>query len=144
MTFENSILTLLTWLPVLGAAILLFTPKTALNAIRWMALATTLVVFVLSLALWQAFDASSAGFQFVVNMPWIGDSIGYRVGVDGISMLFVMLTTFMMPITIIASCSGELGRRDPRQGIHDRVPGARNADDRRFHHARSGHVLCLL
>ena len=103
MTFENSILTLLTWLPVLGAAILLFTPKTALNAIRWIALATTLVVFVLSLALWQAFDASSAGFQFVVNMPWIGDSIGYRVGVDGISVLFVVLTALLMPAAVLAS-----------------------------------------
>ncbi|NMA96904.1 MAG: NADH-quinone oxidoreductase subunit M, partial [Phyllobacteriaceae bacterium] len=80
MNFENSILTILTWLPVVGAALLLLLPKTAINGIRWLSLAVTLIVFVLSLALWQSFDPSNPGFQFVVNMPWIGDSIGYRVG----------------------------------------------------------------
>ncbi|MBD8064579.1 NADH-quinone oxidoreductase subunit M [Devosia sp. PTR5] len=103
MTFENSILTIITWLPVVGAAILLFTPRTSVNAIRWMALIVTVVVFVLSLALWQSFDPSNPGFQFVVNMPWIGDSIGYRVGVDGISVLFVVLTALLMPAAVIAS-----------------------------------------
>ncbi len=103
MTFDNSILSLVTWLPLLGAAILLATPKTAIGAIRWISLATTLVVFALSLALWNAFDASNAGFQFVVNMPWIGDSIGYRVGVDGISVLFVVLTALLMPAVVLAS-----------------------------------------
>ena len=107
MTFENSILTILTWLPVLGAAILLFTPKSSVNAIRWMSLIVTLIVFVLSLALWQSFDASSAGFQFVVNMPWIGDTIGYRVGVDGISVLFVVLTAMLMPAAVLASWAVE-------------------------------------
>jgi NADH-quinone oxidoreductase subunit M len=103
MTFDNSILSLVTWLPLLGAAILLATPKTAIDAVRWISLATTLVVFALSLALWNAFDASNAGFQFVVNMPWIGDSIGYRVGVDGISVLFVVLTALLMPAVVLAS-----------------------------------------
>ena len=103
MTFDNSILSIVTWLPLLGAALLLATPKTAIGAIRWISLATTLVVFALSLALWNAFDASNAGFQFVVNMPWIGDSIGYRVGVDGISVLFVVLTALLMPAVVLAS-----------------------------------------
>ena len=103
MTFDNSILSLVTWLPLIGAVLLLATPKTAIGAIRWISLATTLVVFALSLALWNAFDASNAGFQFVVNMPWIGDSIGYRVGVDGISVLFVVLTALLMPAVVLAS-----------------------------------------
>jgi NADH-quinone oxidoreductase subunit M len=103
MTFENSILTVLTWLPLLGAAVLVLLPKTAIDAIRWLTFAVTMVVFALSLALWQAFDGSNAGFQFVVNMPWIGDSIGYRVGVDGISVLFVVLTALLMPFAILAS-----------------------------------------
>jgi NADH-quinone oxidoreductase subunit M len=103
MTFDNSILTIVTWLPLLGAALLLATPKTSISAIRWISLATTLVVFALSLALWNAFDPSNAGFQFVVNMPWIGDSIGYRVGVDGISVLFVVLTALLMPAVVLAS-----------------------------------------
>jgi NADH-quinone oxidoreductase subunit M len=103
MTFDNTILTILTWLPALGAAILMLTPKGSVNAIRWMSLVVTLVVFVLSLALWQTFDPSNPGFQFVVNMPWIGDSIGYRVGVDGISVLFVVLTALLMPAAVLAS-----------------------------------------
>jgi NADH-quinone oxidoreductase subunit M len=103
MTFENSILTVLTWLPLVGAAVLLFTPRTSLNAIRWMTLIVTLVVFVLSLALWQSFDTTNPGFQFVVNNAWIGDTIGYRVGVDGISVLFVVLTALLMPFAILAS-----------------------------------------
>ena len=108
MNFDNSILTILTWLPALGAAVLMLTPKGAVNAIRWMALAVTLVVFALSLMLWQSFDPSNAGFQFVVNMPWIGDSIGYRVGVDGISVLFVVLTALLMPAAVLASWEVEL------------------------------------
>ncbi|MBJ7576469.1 NADH-quinone oxidoreductase subunit M [Devosia sp. MC532] len=103
MTFANSILTILTWLPALGAGLLLLTPKTSVVAIRWIALAVTLVVFAGSLALWQSFDVSNPGFQFVVNTPWIGDSIGYRVGVDGISVLFVVLTALIMPFAILAS-----------------------------------------
>jgi NADH-quinone oxidoreductase subunit M len=103
MTFDNTILTVLTWLPVLGAAILLATPRTSINAIRWISLAITVIVFVLSLAMWQTFDPSNPGFQFVVNMPWIGDSIGYRVGVDGISVLFVVLTALLMPAVVVSS-----------------------------------------
>ena len=103
MNFSNTILSVLTWLPLLGAAVLLFTPKASLNAIRWMSLIVTLIVFVLSLAMWQTFDPSNPGFQFVVNMPWIGDSIGYRVGVDGISVLFVVLSALLMPFCILAS-----------------------------------------
>jgi NADH-quinone oxidoreductase subunit M len=108
MNFDNSILTILTWLPALGAAVLLLTPKSSVNAIRWMALIVTLIVFALSLALWQSFDPSNPGFQFVVDMPWIGDSIGYRVGVDGISVLFVVLTALLMPGIVLASWEVEL------------------------------------
>ncbi|WEK06174.1 MAG: NADH-quinone oxidoreductase subunit M [Candidatus Devosia phytovorans] len=103
MNFENSILTVLTWLPLAGAMVLLFTPKTAIDAIRWISLAVTLLVFALSLLMWQSFDPSNAGFQFVVNYAWIGDTIGYRVGVDGISVLFVVLTALLMPFVVLAS-----------------------------------------
>jgi len=103
MTFDNTILTILTWLPMLGAAIILVTPKTALDAIRWTALATTLVTLALALWMWSAFDASNPGFQFVVNIPWIGDTIGYRVGVDGISVLFAVLSALLMPFCVLSS-----------------------------------------
>ena len=103
MNFDNTILTILTWLPLLGAAIILVTPRNSLDAIRWTALATTLVTLALSLWMWSAFDPSNPGFQFVVNLPWIGDSIGYRVGVDGISVLFVVLSALLMPFCILSS-----------------------------------------
>jgi NADH-quinone oxidoreductase subunit M len=103
MTFENSILTLLTFLPLLGAVLILLSPKTAIGAIRWIALGTTVVTLVLSLWMWSAFDPSNPGFQFVVNYNWLGDSIGYRVGVDGISVLFVVLSALLMPFCILAS-----------------------------------------
>ena len=103
MNFTNTILTVLTWLPFVGAAVILFTPKNSVDAIRWMALIVTAITLVLSLAMWQTFDPSNPGFQFVVNKPWIGDTIGYRVGVDGISVLFVVLTALLMPFAILAS-----------------------------------------
>ena len=103
MTFANTILTILTFLPLLGAVAILLMPKTSFDAIRWTALATTVVTFVLSLWMWSVFDPSNPGFQFVVNHPWIGDNIGYRVGVDGISVLFVVLSALLMPFCILAS-----------------------------------------
>jgi NADH-quinone oxidoreductase subunit M len=104
MTFENSILTIVTFLPLLGAALVLVTPKTALSAIRWTALATTLVTFAITLWIWAAFDASNPGFQFVEQAEWIpGFEITYHVGVDGISVLFVLLSTFLTPLCILAS-----------------------------------------
>ena len=103
MTFANTILTILTFLPLLGAVAILLMPKTSFDAIRWTALATTVVTFVLSLWMWSVFDPSNPGFQFVVNHPWIGDNIGYRVGVDGISVLFVVLSALLMPFCIMAS-----------------------------------------
>jgi NADH-quinone oxidoreductase subunit M len=106
MTFENSILTVITFLPLVGAVLAVLLPGRdagAQNLVRWIALVTTLVTFGLSLWLWSAFDPSNSGFQFVVNIPWIGDSIGYRVGVDGISVLFVVLSTALMPLVVLSS-----------------------------------------
>jgi NADH-quinone oxidoreductase subunit M len=106
MTFENTILSILTFLPLLGAAAILLVPgggAASANISRTIALVTTLVVFALSLVMWSAFDPSNAGFQFVVDFAWIGDSIGYRVGVDGISVLFVVLSALLMPICVLSS-----------------------------------------
>ena len=106
MTFGNSILTIVTFLPLLGVLALLFVPgkdETSVNMVRWIALITTLVTFVVSLALWAQFDTAEPGFQFVVNYDLIGDSIGYRVGVDGISVLFVVLTALLLPMCVLAS-----------------------------------------
>ena len=70
---------------------------------RWIALGFSLAVFALSVFVYLDFDKSVTGYQFVEQMSWLGNGINYKLGVDGISILFVLLTTFIMPICIIAS-----------------------------------------
>jgi NADH-quinone oxidoreductase subunit M len=106
MNLSSNLLTVITFLPAVGAFILLFVPgrdETANNAVRWISLAFTTVTFALSLWLWAQFDTGNPGFQFVENFNWIGDSIGYRMGVDGISILFIPLTALLMPVVVISS-----------------------------------------
>jgi NADH-quinone oxidoreductase subunit M len=106
MNLSANLLTVITFLPTVGALILLFLPgrdEASANAVRWVSLLVTLVTFALSLWLWAAFDASNPGFQFVENFDWIGNSIGYRMGVDGISILFVPLTALLMALVVISS-----------------------------------------
>ena len=108
MTFAGSILTIITFLPLAGAALLLFVPgkdAASANMVRWIALAVSLVTFALSLWMWSQFDPKSAEFQFVENYELIGGSIGYRMGVDGISVLFVVLSALLMPFCVLASWS---------------------------------------
>jgi NADH-quinone oxidoreductase subunit M len=95
------ILSLCTFVPLLGALAILLMPK-AENA-RWIALGTTAVVFVLSLVMWANFDNANPGFQMVEKLEWLGGGISYHMGVDGISMLFVVLTAGLMPFCILAS-----------------------------------------
>ena len=100
------ILSLVTFLPLVGAAILLFMKDTSpagRNNALWISLLTTVVTFVLSLFIWSNFDNANPGFQFEQKLAWLNSGIGYHVGVDGISMLFVILTTFLMPFCILAS-----------------------------------------
>ncbi|MBO1073536.1 NADH-quinone oxidoreductase subunit M [Roseomonas marmotae] len=101
------LLSLLTFLPLVGAGILLFIrgeeAVVASNA-RWTALWTSLIVFGLSLILWFSFDKSTADYQFVEQMAWMPEfGLGYHMGVDGISVLFVLLSTLLTPICILAS-----------------------------------------
>lgn len=103
---NNNILTILTFLPLVGVFFVLIVPGNdalAKNNMRYIALATTTVTFVFSLVMWWMFDATSADFQFVQNHKWIGDVIGYRMGVDGISILFIVLTALLMPLCVLAS-----------------------------------------
>jgi NADH-quinone oxidoreductase subunit M len=71
--------------------------------VLYISLATTIVTFILSLLIWWGFDNSNPGFQFVEKQEWLNTGIAYHVGVDGISMLFVILTTFLMPFCVLAS-----------------------------------------
>ncbi|MCX5479500.1 NADH-quinone oxidoreductase subunit M [Kaistia geumhonensis] len=100
------ILSTVTFLPAVGALLLLTIrgdDAASRRNIYWIALWTTIVTFLVSLLIWKDFDNSNAGFQFVEQAGWLGGKIGYSMGVDGISMLFVILTTFLMPACIIAS-----------------------------------------
>jgi NADH-quinone oxidoreductase subunit M len=100
------ILSVTTFLPLVGALLIVFMPtedaSVARNA-RWVALWTTLITLAISLILIWRFDPSSAEFQFVERKPWLASTISYHMGVDGISLPFVILTTALMPICIIAS-----------------------------------------
>ena len=72
---------------------------------RWVALYTTLITFAVSLVLVWRFDPTSPEFQFIEKHDWLGGAISYQMGVDGISLPFVILTTALMPLCIIASWS---------------------------------------
>ncbi|MDB5735638.1 MAG: NADH-quinone oxidoreductase subunit [Alphaproteobacteria bacterium] len=95
------ILSLCTFVPLLGAAAILLMPSA--NNARWIALATTVLVFALSLVVWANFNNANSGFQMVEKLNWLGGGISYHMGVDGISMLFVVLTAGLMPFCIVAS-----------------------------------------
>lgn len=100
----SPILSIVTFLPLLGVLCIAFLPSTAAgdrNA-RWISLYTTLFTFAISLLIWINFDSTTADFQFVEDTAWLGP-LRYKMGVDGISMLFVILTTFLMPLCILAS-----------------------------------------
>ena len=100
------ILSTITFLPIVGVVLMMFINddnEAGKNNIRWIALFTTLATFLVSLLIWTGFDVTTADFQFVENKPWLDGGIRYHLGVDGISMLFVILTTFLMPFCIAAS-----------------------------------------
>ncbi len=101
------ILSIVTFLPLLGALFIFFLVRDddeiAERGAKFVALWTTIITFVLSMFIWVEFDLSTSGFQFVEKREWLGDTISYHMGVDGISMLFVILTTFLLPGCILAS-----------------------------------------
>jgi NADH-quinone oxidoreductase subunit M len=100
------ILSTVTFLPLVGVLLILFVQgegEAAKRNIRMIALWTTIVTFVVSLFIWTGFDNANPGFQFVEKHGWLDSGIAYHMGVDGISMLFVILTTFLMPFCILAS-----------------------------------------
>lgn len=100
------LLSTVTFVPLIGVLVLLFlddSSETGRRNIRNVALLVTIFTFVLSLFIWKNFDNTNPGFQMVEKMDWLGTGISYHMGVDGISMLFVILTTFLMPLCILAS-----------------------------------------
>jgi NADH-quinone oxidoreductase subunit M len=100
------LLTIVIFLPVVGALVALFFPRDNRALLHGWAIAVSLVTFLVSLPLWFLFDTSSADFQFVERVPWIPSAgITYQVGVDGISLLLVLLTTFLMPLVFLSATS---------------------------------------
>ena len=104
--FGFGILSGLLILPLIGAAFILTLrgdEAAVRNNARWAALATTIVTFLLSLVAWARFDTGSPDFQLVESHAWLMETTRFTLGVDGFSLPFVLLTTFLMPFCILAS-----------------------------------------
>ncbi|RPI49803.1 MAG: Fe-S-binding domain-containing protein, partial [Acidobacteria bacterium] len=98
------LLSLLVLVPLAGLAIITMVGRDREALIQRLALATSLVVFGLTLLLWARFDGASADFQFVERYAWIPSfGIDYFVGVDGISLFLVVLTAFLTPLALLSS-----------------------------------------
>jgi len=98
------LLSVLVWLPIVGGiVVMLLGSEARVQLGKQVALGTSVLTFVLSLPLWVHFDTGSAAMQFVESVPWIARfNVDYALGVDGISMPLVLLTTFLTPIVVIA------------------------------------------
>jgi len=96
---ENALLSLLIWLPILGGAL----GNIRATTVRWTSLAISILVFIMSLSLWTGFDSSTHLMQFVEKSSWISQlNINYHIGIDGISMPLIILTTFSTILVIAA------------------------------------------
>lgn len=92
--------------PVLGSIILLLIPNSRIRLIRLIGLCASLITFLYSLVLWIQFDPSTAKFQFVERLRWLPyENIHYYIGIDGLSLFFVILTTLLIPICILVGWS---------------------------------------
>jgi len=98
------LLTLILFVPTLGGVLLLVLPSAKPKLLRWVALSASLIAFVITLALWFRFDSTLPGFQFEESISWYGVlNASYHLGVDGISLTMVVLTTFLTPLALLAS-----------------------------------------
>jgi len=101
----SNVLSLTTFLPILGVLLLLFIPKDSKGVLRNVTLAVTIVTFLVSLIILTGFQ-TNADFQFTENVPWIAAGpfvMRYNIGIDGISLWLVILTTFIMPIAVLST-----------------------------------------
>lgn len=99
-------LTLTTFLPIIGVVVILFLKSEWKNAIRWVALVTSIVTFGISVVMLTYFKASNPDLQMEINVPWfqfVNWEIHYHLGVDGLSVLLVMLTTLLTPLSILST-----------------------------------------
>ena len=126
----DNILSIVTFIPAIAAGILaLFLHGEDVAAQRnakWVALVATTVTFLVSIGIYTGFDPSNTGFQMVEEGEWLM-GLKYKMGVDGISVLFVLLTTFIMPLTILASWNVTDRVKEYMIAflVHGNVPGGR-------------------
>ena len=100
------VLSIVTFLPLVGALFILVTrgdAATVARNARWVALIATIADLIVAIYMWANFNGHSADFQFVERAAWLGGNITYHMGIDGISMLFIVLTAGLMPFCILAS-----------------------------------------
>jgi NADH-quinone oxidoreductase subunit M len=103
MSADWPILSIIIWLPIIGGLLVLASGDRAPNVSRWLALFVAVATFLLSLPLWSGFDSTTASMQFVEKAAWIpAYDIYYYLGIDGISMPLIILTTFITVLVIIA------------------------------------------
>ncbi|HLL25279.1 MAG TPA: Fe-S-binding domain-containing protein, partial [Kofleriaceae bacterium] len=100
----NFLLPLIIGIPILGAILVMTTPKTESTLHRGIGLTVTTITFLVSLFILRFFNPKEAGFQLVFDVEWIpGLGAHFKTGIDGISIFLVLLTTFLMPITLLGT-----------------------------------------
>src|SRR5690606_115936 len=98
------LLSLLIFAPLVGAVIIAMIPAKQTETIKGTALIVTCIIFILSLFLWADFQVVANPIQMEVNIPWVTSlGIHYHLGIDGISLLLIMLTTVLMPLCVLSS-----------------------------------------
>jgi len=106
MTFFSNPLNLVTLFPLVGVLVILLFKQEQKKEIRWTALIVSLITFGLSIWVLTLFDPNNPDLQLVINLPWIVIAdweISYQMGVDGLSILLVLLTTFLTPISLLST-----------------------------------------
>ena len=103
MSVDLPLLSIVVWLPIVGGLLLLVLGDRQSALLRWSALVLAVATFVFSIPLFTAFDRTTAAMQFVERVPWIAQyNVYYHLGVDGISMPLILLTTFVTVLVVIA------------------------------------------
>lgn len=101
---QNLLLTYLLFAPIIGSVLVLSFNKENVKLVRWFGLIVSLIAFVISLIIYFGFDQAKPQFQFVNKFLWISSlNVSYHIGVDGISLLLVLLTTFLTPLTLLST-----------------------------------------
>jgi len=103
---SNNLLAILLFLPIIGSVLLLFINKKNGSLIKYFGLAVSVLVFIVSLIIYSNFNSDTGDFQFLLKVSWISNlNISFFVGIDGMSMLLILLTAFITPLTLISSWS---------------------------------------